>query len=123
MRIQNAKVLQQLKDLAAKTKTKSTKLEQMDDVKKEITLQMKDTFRTIKFVQAGQELVTATERVWKGVKVRLKLNQPPHSLVSEEFLCIYAPVVQTELSLCRQYVQSRSQKAAHGKYYFGPLYA
>ena len=121
LRIQNAKVLQQLKDLAAKTKTKSTKLEQMDDVKREITFQMKDTFRSIKFAQAGQELVTATERVWKGVKARLKLDQPPHSLVSEEFLRIYAPVVQTELSLCRQYVQSRSQEAAHGKYYFGPL--
>ena len=123
LRIQNDKVQQQFKDLAAKKKNKSTKYEQMSDVKEEITLQIKNIFRTIKFAQAGQELVLATERMWKNVNGRLRLDQPPHNLNAEEFTRIYASFTQTNLSLARQYVQSRSQEAAYGKHNFGPLYA
>ena len=54
MRLKNGKVQQKFKDLAAKSKNKSTKTEQMSDVNKEITVQIKDVFRTIKFTQAGQ---------------------------------------------------------------------
>lgn len=93
---------------------KSTKLERSKDIEKEIGTTVKETlFRTVKFAQPGKELATATKRVWNVVKIRLNLEEEPKCLDFDEFNRIYAPVVQHNLSLCRQYVQSRSQEAAH----------
>jgi len=105
-----------IKAIRAKNGGKSTKDERSSDITKEIGTFVKDNlFRTIKFAQPGQEMSTATQRVWNGIKGRLKLEEPPKSLNFDEFYRIYHPVVQTELSLARQYVQSRSQDAAHCK--------
>ena len=115
-RMEVAELQSQIKAIRAKNGGKSTKDERSSDITKEIGTFVKDNlFRTIKFAQPGQEMSTATQRVWNGIKGRLKLEEPPKSLNFDEFYRIYHPVVQTELSLARQYVQSRSQDAAHCK--------
>ena len=116
LRMEVVELQDQIKAKRDKNGGKSTKDERSSDIVKEISTFVKDTlFRTIKFAQPGQEMTTATQRVWNGIKGRLKLDLPPKSLDFGEFYRIYHPVVQTELSLARQYVQSRSQDAAYCK--------
>jgi hypothetical protein len=116
LRMEVVELQRQIKAYRDKNGGKSTKNERSTDITKEIGTFVKDTlFRTIKFAQPGQEMATATQRVWNGIKGRLKLDLPPKSLDFGEFYRIYHPVVQTELSLARQYVQSRSQDAAYCK--------
>jgi hypothetical protein len=116
LRMEVVEVQKQIKANRDKNGGKSTKHEQSTDITKEISTFVKETlFRTIKFARPGQEMTTATQRVWNGIKGRLKLEEPPKSLDFGEFYRIYYSVVQTELSLARQYVQSRSQDAAYCK--------
>ena len=115
-RLEVVELQNQIKANRDKNGGKSTKDERSTDITKEISTFVKDTlFRTIKFAQPGQEMTTATQGMWNGIKGRLKLEEPPKSLNFGEFNRIYHPVVQTELSLARQYVQSRSQDAAYCK--------
>jgi hypothetical protein len=116
LRLEVEELQNKIKANRDKNGVKSTKDERSTDITKEISTFVKDTlFRTIKFAQPGQEMSTATQRVWNGIKERLMLELPPKSLDFGEFYRIYYPVVQTELSLARQYVQSRSQDAAYCK--------
>jgi hypothetical protein len=116
LRMEVVELQNQIKANRDKNGGKSTKDERSTDITKEISTFVKETlFRTIKFAQPGKEMTTATLRVWNGIKERLNLEEPPKSLDFGEFYRIYFPVVQTELSLARQYVQSRSQGAAYCK--------
>ncbi len=117
LRLELVEVQNQIKANRDKNGGKSTKDERSTDITKEISTFVKETlFRTIKFAQPGKEMTTtATLRVWNGIKERLNLEEPPKGLDFGEVYRIYFPVVQTELSLARQYVQSRSQDAAYCK--------
>ena len=117
LRMEVVELQNQIKANRDKNGGKSTKDERSTDITKEISTFVKETlFRTIKFAQPGKEMTTtATLRVWNGIKERLNLEEPPKGLDFGEFYRIYYPVVQTELSLARQYVQSRSQDAAYCK--------
>ena len=99
------------------------KFEQKDDIKKAIGKVVKlNLFRTVKFAQPGatsleeSELRTATEKVFDGVNSICKLDRGPDKMSRDRFVEIYDSHVQKELSEYRQYIQTRTTKAAFGKF-------
>jgi chromosome segregation ATPase len=96
-------------------KKKSTKHLQKQDVNEAIHNQVRDiTSRNVKFAQAGTELTTVTSKIWTEIKDAQKLEQGDQPLDLKKFVHIYGSVVQSELSVARQYVQTRCQSAARG---------
>jgi hypothetical protein len=95
----------------------AAKLEQNEDVNKYIGDYMKEQgFRNTKFAGSDQEVETLVEKVWHGIKDYHKLEAEPLKLNLAEFKRIYSSAVLGALSTRRQYVQSRTQEAAHGKF-------
>ena len=96
-------------------KKNSTKHLQKQDVNNAIHYQVRDiTSRNVKFAQAGKELTAVTSKIWTEIKDAQKLEQGDQPLDEKKFVHIYGSVVQSELSVARQYVQTRCQSAARG---------
>ena len=113
------KLRQVIDELAAERaggrKKNSTKHLQKQDVKDAIHDQVRDiTSRNVKFAQAGKELTAVTSKIWTEIKDAQKLEQGDQPLDEKKFVHIYGSVVQSELSIARQYVQTRCQSAARG---------
>ena len=108
-------VNQKLKAMAEeKTKYVATnrKGEIRDDLKPPIQRNVREAlFRTRKFVSEGQPIMDATAVVYRNLKGKLKLD-----MSEEDFCAIYHPYVQSCLSDRRQYVQTRCEIAAKGKF-------
>lgn len=111
----------QLKEAQAKLKeshakkSKSTKQEQSGDIVEKIDDHVKDIlFRTVKFA-SNTVLNGQTVKIWDALHERYKWDKIP-GLDRGEFVRIYASAVQSKLSACRQYVQSRCLDAAHGTF-------
>lgn len=96
-------------------KRKSTKHLQKEDVNAAIHIQVREfTSRNVKFAQPGKEIEDVTKTIWHQIKDAQKLDQGDKPLDEKKFCFIYTSVVQAELSIARQYVQSRGQQAARG---------
>jgi hypothetical protein len=106
----------QLKSASGKKITGRKKSEAKKDVIDAIHHHVREiTFRTVKFAQPGKEIASKTKDIWHQIKDKQNLNNPSSGLNEAKFVEIYAPVVQSELSLARQYVQTRGQNAARRK--------
>jgi len=106
----------QLKSASGKKSTGRKKLQAKKDVIDAIHHHVREiTFRTVKFAQPGKEIAAKTKDVWHQIKDKQNLDNPSSGLNEHKFVEIYAPVVQSELSLARQYVQTRGQNAARRK--------
>ena len=96
---------------------KALKLEVSKDVEGYIAGYMKDQgFRNTKFASTPTEVVAFVKKVWFGIKDYHNLEDGPLKLTYPEFARIYTPSCLGKLSLCRQYVQSRTQDASFGKF-------
>ena len=105
-----------LKSRSAKKGTGRKKSEAKKDIIDAIHHHVREiTFRTVKFAQPGKEIATVTKRIWHEIKEKQNLNNPSTGLNEAKFVEIYGSVVQSELSLARQYVQTRGQNAARSK--------
>jgi hypothetical protein len=106
----------QLKSASGKKITGRKKSEAKKDIIDAIHHHVREiTFRTVKFAQPGKEIAAKTKDIWHQIKDKQNLNNPSSGLNEHKFVEIYAPVVQSELSLARQYVQTRGQNAARRK--------
>ena len=105
-----------LKSRSAKKGTGRKKSEAKKDIIDAIHHHVREiTFRTVKFAQPGNEITTVTKRVWHEIREKQNLTHPSTGLNEAKFVEIYGSVVQSELSLARQYVQTRGQTAARRK--------
>ena len=96
---------------------KALKLEVSKDVEGYIAAFMKDQgFRNTKFASTPTEVAAYVKKVWLGIKDYHNLEEGPLKLTYSEFARIYTPSCLGKLSLCRQYVQSRTQEASYGKF-------
>jgi hypothetical protein len=93
--------------------------EQATDVQDAIKEYVKDVlFRNVKFAQLeNNELEKATIKVWNGIKEHLKLEEGTSPLNQADFVEIYDTCVLTNLSVRRQYTQTRGHSAAKGTYF------
>jgi uncharacterized phage infection (PIP) family protein YhgE len=108
-------ILKEVKELRTKKTKSSTKNEQSDDINSTIHEHIKDfVYRNTKFAQTGPELKAVTNRVWNGIKADQNLDTGEDAITFKEFNRIYGCVVQSELSLRRQYSQTRGQQAGKG---------
>jgi chromosome segregation ATPase len=108
-------ILKEVKELRTKKTKSSTKNEQSDDISNTIHEHIKDfVYRNTKFAQTGPELKAVTNRVWNGIKAGQNLDTGEDAINFKEFNRIYGCVVQSELSLRRQYSQTRGQQAGKG---------
>jgi len=106
----------QLKSASGKKSTGRKKSEAKKDVIDAIHHHVREiTFRTVKFAQPGDEIATKMKQIWHQIKEKQNLNNPSTGLNEAKFVEIYSSVVQSELSLARQYVQTRGQNAARSK--------
>ena len=104
-----ARIQELLEQIRSKKGKKNRRLEQKQDVKTAIKDFVKgNLFRTIKFAAPGDELTSATLKVWAGIKGKNRLEKGPNKLTQKDFVEIYDPVVSTALSDQRQYVQTRT---------------
>ena len=100
----------------ARKAKKNRKAEQKQDVKTAVRDFVKgNLFRTIKFAASGDELTSATKKVWAGIKGKNRLEKGPNKLTEEEFVEIYDSFVSAILSEQRQYVQTRTSQCVKGK--------
>ena len=67
-------------------------------------------FRTIKFAAPGDELTSATNKVWAGIKDKKRLDKGPNKLTQNDFVEICDSVVSGALSDQRQCVQTRTSQ-------------
>ena len=96
---------------------KALKLEVSKDVEGYIAAFMKDQgFRNTKFASTPTEVAAYVKKVWFGIKDYHNLEDGPLKLTYPEFARIYTPSCLGKLSLCRQYVQCRTQEASYGKF-------
>ena len=91
---------------ALKDGGKFSKIEQKDDIKKQIAKWIKEVgFRTTKFAKDG-ELDKFTDKVYDKINEDLGLNSDD-DFSKEEFRRIYKSEVQNQLGTRRQYVQTQ----------------
>ena len=112
-----ARIQELLESIRGKKGKKNRKAEQKQDVKTAVRDFVKgNLFRTIKFAAPGDELTSATKKVWAGIKGKNRLDKKgPNKLTEEEFVEIYDSFVSTILSEQRQYVQTRTSQCVKGK--------